>query len=301
MQTQDFHWDDLKVAWLVAETGNLTRAADQAGLTHSTVLRRIGRLEEALGTKLFIRHQRGYQLTDAGRLMHKSMRPIADDIHRLYSGLNILEQEPSGTLRVSTVSDFSQVFAPVFHAFRDRYSRIRIQVVATDERVALSSGDVHVAIRIGEQPTEPDLVARKITQIHLRYYAADSYIKRFGVPTSINEVNDHQWVIPSGKKQSLPGIKQLADTLNQDQIVFQSNSFSDVYSAIREGMGIGPVDGLLNWSDNINRLKEVDFGMNMHSAVIWFVYHKDMRGSARIRALQDFMLGNMPHMLKRSG
>ncbi|MGB1090757.1 MAG: LysR family transcriptional regulator [Oceanobacter sp.] len=301
MKFSNFHWDDLRVAWLVAETGSLTRAADQLGLNHSTVLRRVGRLEESLGAKLFIRHQRGYQLTDAGQLMLKSMRPIASDIQRLHNGLSVLEQEPSGTLRITTVSDFSQVFAPMLHAFRDRHSHIRVQVLATDDYVPLSSGDAHVAIRMGDQPKEPDLIARPIMPMKMEYFATDAYINRYGKPSSLAEINQHYWVIPSGKKQKLNGIRQLVEELDQNRIVFQSNSFSDIYSAIQEGMGIGPIDGLQRFVGSATPLRKISLGINGPDSIMWFVYHKDMRGSARIKALQDFMLENLPNMIHRIG
>ena len=151
-----FSWDDIHLAYRVAELGTLSKAADQLGINHSTVLRRISRLEQQLGARLFIRNQRGYRTTDAGQLLLDRVRPIAEEMQRLCTGLSTLEETPSGTLRISTVSDFSLFFAPLLHAFREAYPQIRVQVVATDERSSLASGDVHVAIRMGEQPREPE-------------------------------------------------------------------------------------------------------------------------------------------------
>ncbi len=297
MQAEDFNWDDLHVAYRVAELGTLSRAAERLGLNHSTVLRRITRLEQQLGVRLFIRHQRGYQLTDAGQFMLARMRPIADDMLRLYSGLATQESSPSGTLRISTVSDFSLFFAPMLHAFREQYPQIRVQVMATDERASLVSGDVHVAIRMGAQPTEPDLIARKLIPASMQYYASPSYIRRYGVPTNLAEVKHHQWVLPSGRKRQMSGIRELMANINPDQIVFESNSFTDIFSAVSEGMGIGPV-GFLQRASNIHHeLVPVNFGVKEDPSFMWFVYHKDMRSSARVRALLDFMVDRVPDML----
>jgi len=297
MQGDDFNWDDLHVAYRVAELGTLSRAAERLGLNHSTVLRRISRLEQQLGVRLFIRHQRGYQLTDAGQIMLDRMRPIAADMLRLFTGLATHELSPSGTLRISTVSDFSLFFAPMLHAFREQYPQIRVQVVATDERSSLVSGDVHVAIRMGAQPTEPDLIARKLIPATMEYYASPSYIERYGSPSSLAEVNQHQWVLPSGRKRQMAGIRELVNHIKPDQVVFESNSFTDIYSAVSEGMGIGPV-GFLQRAGNLNnQLVPVHFGLMEDPAFMWFVYHKDMRKSARIRALLDFMVNKVPAMM----
>ena len=51
-------WDDFRIAYLLAKSGTLTKAGKLLQMNHATVLRHINRLEEALDTKLFIRHQR---------------------------------------------------------------------------------------------------------------------------------------------------------------------------------------------------------------------------------------------------
>ncbi len=297
VQNDDFSWDDLYVAYRVAELGTLSKTGERLGLNHSTVLRRISRLEQQLGVKLFIRHQRGYRLTDAGQLMLQRMQPIADEMLRLYSGLTSFEASPSGTLRISTVSDFSLFFAPLLHTFREQYPHIRVQVVATDDRMSLVSGDVHVAIRMGSQPQEPDLIARRLLPATMEYYAAKRYIQRYGTPRSLADVNRHQWVLPSGNKRQISGIWQLLERLDPHQIVFESNSFTDIYSAVSAGMGIGPI-GMLQRSGNSHEaLQLVEFGLHAEPSYMWFVYHKDMRGSGRIKALQSFVLEHVSAMM----
>ncbi|WP_221793433.1 LysR family transcriptional regulator [Oceanobacter mangrovi] len=297
MAMDEFSWDDLHIAYRVAEAGTLSAAAERLGLNHSTLLRRISRLEQQLGTRLFIRHQRGYQLTDAGQLMLERMQPVADEMVRLFNGLSTYESTPSGTLRISTVSDFSLFFAPLLHAFREAYPQIRVHVVATDERTSLASGDVHAAIRMGEQPTEPDLIARKLMPSPMDLFAAQSYVERYGLLRNMADVNRHFWVLPSGRKRQIPGIRELVDRIDPSRIVFESNSFTDIFSAVSEGMGVGPV-GFLQRASSINQdLVQIDLGLPTPQAFMWFVYHKDMRGSSRIRALQNFMIEHLPGKL----
>jgi DNA-binding transcriptional LysR family regulator len=299
MLGDDFSWDDLYVAYRVAELGSLSRAGEKLSMNHSTVLRRINHLEQRLGIKLFIRHQRGYRLTDAGKMLLGEMRPIAMDMQRLFSSLSALEASPSGTLKISTVSDFSMFFAPVLYAFREAFPQIRVQVVATDDVLSLAEGGVHVAIRMGMEPAEPDLIARRLMPIRHNYFASSRYIERHGVPQSLADANRHLWVLPSGEKQNMPGIRELVDCLDADQIVFQSNSFSDIHSAVLEGMGVGPIGGLQRFGGWASTLQKVEFGLKAPEAYMWFVYHKDMRGSSRIRALQDFILQRVPEMSNR--
>ena len=61
------HWTEVKTAWLVAELGTLSAAADALGVHRATVLRHVDLLESAVGVKLFQRHAKGYEPTEAGR------------------------------------------------------------------------------------------------------------------------------------------------------------------------------------------------------------------------------------------
>ncbi len=289
-----YRWDDLRVAYQVAELGSLSRAGQQLGINHTTVLRAVNRLEQQLNLRLFIRHQRGYQLTDAGHLMLEKMRPIVVDMQLLCTTLSSIESSPSGTLRISTVSDFSTFFAPLLHGFRQQYPQIRVQIVATDDVLSLASGDVHVAIRIGQEPREPDIIAKCLMAVKLQYYAAQSYINNYGVPRSLADVNRHLWVMPSGEKLRLSGIDQLFERLDFQQVAYQSNSFNDIESAIREGMGIGPLSIVRKPVSSEDELRVVDFGLRTATVYMWFVYHKDLRQSTRIRALQEFLLAHLP-------
>ncbi|WP_187276322.1 LysR family transcriptional regulator [Parahaliea maris] len=301
MNPESFHWDDLHTTYHVAREGSLSRAGNVLGLNHSTVLRRVNRLESMLGIRLFIRHQRGYRLTDAGRLMLERMEPIVGDMHRLMSSLSTLDRSPSGTLKISTVSDFSPFFAPLLHDFREQYPQIRVQVVATDDVLSLERGDVHAAVRLGPQPRGPDLIARKLIPLTQEYFAAASYVESYGLPTSIHEVNQHLWVLPTGEKRKISGIRQLIEKIDPTQVVFQSNSFTDIHSAVVEGMGIGPVGALQRLAGTGQSLIKAEFGLQADASNMWFVYHRDMRGSARVRALQDFLTRRMPEMAQRMG
>ena len=55
-------WTDLQYVLAVARAGSLAAAARELGVNHATVLRRVARLEEAQGAKVFDRHPGGYRL-----------------------------------------------------------------------------------------------------------------------------------------------------------------------------------------------------------------------------------------------
>ena len=79
-------WDDFRLVKAIADSRSLVGAAQSLDINHSTVFRRLGSLEEQLGTKLFERSRTGYAPTAAGEeMMQLAMRmnqDITDPGHR---------------------------------------------------------------------------------------------------------------------------------------------------------------------------------------------------------------------------
>ena len=73
-------WDDFRLIKAIADKRALPAAAAALGVNHSTVFRRLGQIEEALGVKLFERHRSGYVATPAGEEMIELAARVDDDI-----------------------------------------------------------------------------------------------------------------------------------------------------------------------------------------------------------------------------
>lgn len=288
-------WDDFRIAYQVAKSGTLTKAGKQLQMNHATVLRHINRLEEALDTKLFIRHQRGYQLTDAGELVVKEIPEIQKSFSRLENLMSSAEKNISGNLRITTLSDFSPLLNPALKAFRQAYPKLRIQIIATDDVIPLATGAAHVSLRAGGQPNEPDLIVKKLNPPDINYYAADSYVEEYGLPKSEGEYNQHLWALPSNEKRKIPFVKQVLKFIDEEQIIYQSNHFPDIHNAVIEGMAIGPMG--VHHANKCDNLQKLDIQFDTTIEGLWFVYHKDLKSSARIQALFGFLeksLGSLP-------
>jgi len=281
-------WNDLRIAHQVAVSGTLTKAAEELDVNHATVLRHVNRLESQLSTKLFIRHQRGYRLTEAGHLLISDMPQIHGKVQHLIHKITSSENSLSGDLIISTVSDFSVSLNPLLKRFQSDYPELRIQIIATDERVPLMSGEAHVALRITEAITEPDLIAHHLKDFRLQIGGSKEYIAEFGQPTSIDDIKHHKWILPNGKKRQLRSVKALTQHIPNGQVVYQSNSFRDIHSAIVEGMGLGLVSN--NMIDLDPRLVILDLDVNpQDKSTLWFVYHRDLKDNLRIKTLLAFL------------
>ncbi len=276
-------WDDLRMAYQVAVTGSLSKVGKHLGVNHATVLRHVNALEDALKIKLFLRHQRGYQLTAAGRLLLDEMPEIEQRLNHLEHLLKNEEKHMRGPLLITTVNDYMPRLSAAMKAFRDSYPEIQLQIIATDEILSLASGVAHVSLRMGQKPNDPDIIVRPLTSFLVSYYAADSYVSKFGIPNSREEYNNHFWVMPSGGKQNIPFIQKMLVDIDSSRLVYQSNSFLDIQAVVVEGMGIGPmpVDAAAR-QPHLHKLKCVE---SWGGDSAWFTYHRDMKQNAKVQAL----------------
>ena len=287
----ELSWDDYKIAYQVAIDGSLSKAAQSLGVNHATVLRRVNQLEAKLEVTLFIRHQRGYKLTDAGILLMDEMPEVIAKFTSLANRLQNIEGNLSGELRITTVSSYSSVITPALKAFREKYPKIRLKLISTDDIVPLDTGAAHVSLRAGPKPNGVDLIVKELTQLKTYYYAHQSYIDEHGIPKSFDELNNHLWILPSKEKHHIPFISHLIQHLDKTNIVFQSNLFPDIHQAVYSGMGIGPVGQ--HHAKQHDKLVNINLDLPKEEESIWFVYHKDLKHSVRIQTFYQFLMASI--------
>ena len=133
-----FDWDALKSFLAVARTGRLTAAAQELGVDHSTLNRRINALEKALAAKLFDRRPNGYALTGQGARLMASAEAMESAAISALREVGNEAQTVGGTVRIGTPDGFGTLFlAPRLGRLADAHPNLAIQLV-TQPRLSLS-------------------------------------------------------------------------------------------------------------------------------------------------------------------
>lgn len=280
---KDINWEDMKMVYHVAMSGSLQKAANNLNINYSTVIRHIDRVEKSLGCKLFLRHQRGYQLTDACRTLMAEMPAIESAFRQLQQKLLPKEEALKGTLKISTLPEYSAIMHPVIQRSTECYPELKILVDVNDEVDFLEAGQTHIAIRAGVAPQTGDLIFNRICDLSYSYYACEDYIKRRGLPTDTSQYGEHSWVMPSGRKRKISFVKNVLKDLDDQHISYESNDFHDIQSAICHGLGIGPVDD--HKAKKLTQLKKVQHIKDDTDNSLWFVYHRDLRNDVKVKGL----------------
>lgn len=284
---RNFDWEDAKTCYYVAKLGSLAKAAEQLRINHSTALRHVNRFEQQIECKVFFRHARGYQLTDAGRVLLSEFPEVQNRFHQLVDAMRGTSQRVQGALRITTLPEYASFLHPALKTSLQRYPELRITVDASDDIVPLESGEAHLSIRGGRQPQQPDLIVRKLFDIRFSYYATAEYLQRYGSPTGLLDVNQHQWIMPTGRKTQIPLIKAVLSELDSRNIVYQSNNFADIQSVIETGIAIGPIDDMKALHNK--QLTRINSISAEHDSALWYAYHRELRNDLRIKAFVSIL------------
>ncbi|WP_435609678.1 LysR substrate-binding domain-containing protein [Pseudomonas knackmussii] len=183
--------DELRTFTTVIDSGSITAAADQLGLTASAVSRTLARLEEKLGTTLLNRTTRRMKLTEEGQFFLDSARHILAQMEDLEERLALRQQRPSGRLRINAASPFMlHAVVPHVDAFRELYPEIELQLNTNDLNIDLLEQSTDVAIRIGAL-SDSSLHARPLGSSCLNLLASPAYLERHGTPKSVEALAGH--------------------------------------------------------------------------------------------------------------
>ncbi|NTZ64130.1 LysR family transcriptional regulator [Agrobacterium tumefaciens] len=176
----------------VVKARSFRGAAETMGMPNSTLSRRIGLLEKAIGLRLLHRTTRRIELTEAGQIYFERCKRIVDEARLAHEQLGEMLAQPSGMLRVSLPVDFATTFlAPQIAEFARRYPGISFDFDLTPRRVDLVTEPFDVAIRMGDQ-LDSNLIARPIAVLPRYLYASPRYLELYGEPHEPSDLSGHE-------------------------------------------------------------------------------------------------------------
>ena len=172
-------WDDLRMFLAVARSESLSGAGRVLKLDPATVGRRIARLEEALGARLFAKSPQGYALTDDGRA---AGAPCRSAPNRRWSGaleeLRGAAGALSGQIRIGAPDGCANYLLPqVLAAICDANPGLEVQIVALPRVFNLSKREADMAIAVSP-PAAGRLTVQKLTDYRLHLAASRDYLAR---------------------------------------------------------------------------------------------------------------------------
>lgn len=286
-------WDKLRIFHAAAEAGSFTHAGDTLRMSQSAVSRQVSALEKDLGVALFHRHARGLVLTEQGDLLFRTATEILNKLSTAETLLADTTTKPSGDLRITAPMGLGTVWIPQrLREFMDMYPEIRVELVLSDDQIDISMRAADVAIWTSE-PSQPDLIRRPLFTMHIHAYASTSYVKKYGTPQVLDDLDRHRVVSYSGTPQAhLSAVRWLEIAGREGKSprvpAFTANSVLAMKYAIRSGLGVGLIPDYLTdeGADLVPVLREVE----LPKMQIYFCYPEELKTAKKVQVFRDFLV-----------
>ena len=285
-------WDKLRVFHAVADAGSFTHAGEELSLSQSAVSRQVGALEADLKVQLFHRHARGLILTEQGEMLYRTAHDVFTKLAAARTRLTDSKEKPSGELRITTTIGLGTSWlTPRISEFVELYPDISVQILLVDRELDLAMREADVAIRF-RMPTQPDLIQRRLFTVHYHTYASPEYLKRYGTPREVSDL-DHHKIITFGTPPTYLGTINWLETAGKEngearQPSLQINNVSGLHRATTMGLGVAALpDYIVGKNSNLVQLLPQ---LEIPSFETYFVYPEELRDSARLAVFRDFIV-----------
>ncbi|HZP99845.1 MAG TPA: LysR family transcriptional regulator [Reyranella sp.] len=276
------NWDDLRLVLAVVREGTLSGAARHLRVTHSTVFRRLGAIEDGLGVRLFERFRDGYSATPAGEAAAALASRFADEFVALERRLSGQDLRPSGMVRIATTDTVSAMLMRHVPALRAAHPEISLEVTVSNVMANLTRREADVAIRPAPEPPET-LVGRRIATIAHAVYGSPAYLSRHG-----RDPSKLRWIGLDDTLATTVIGRWMRDNVGDGQIGLRVDALPALKDAVCAGVGVALLPCYLGDTEAQLRRVPSRAGSDVRSA-LWLLTHSDLRRTARIRAVMDFL------------
>ncbi|MBL4853354.1 MAG: LysR family transcriptional regulator [Robiginitomaculum sp.] len=282
------NWSDYPIFLAVAETGSLTAAGEQLGISQPTVGRRMKALEQRFGAPLLTKEEGRLSPTEFGYLVLDHVRRMEAEADAITRSSATLEHSLVGPVMITATEGVGDFWLPaVMQRFRKDNPDIVIDVNVANHALNLAQREADIALRWMGPGTQNSLIGRRVTSFGFGLYASQEYLERKGVPSRPEDLLDHDGVRFNIGQETLWPLDKAGNFTPMPRTVFRTNNLMAHCNAIFAGYGIGMLSHAAHASDMglIRVLPDL-----VREEDLWVVAHEDLKKSARVRAAFDFII-----------
>jgi len=271
----------------LVRSGSLNAAAQELGVSYTTVSRRVAAAEASFGTKLFIRRADGYAPTEAGldAANHAAQMELAEAALR--RRLEGREAELTGAFVVTAPQLLiATVLAPAIKTFAEAHPGVELTLRGTNNILDLDRRQADLAIRISREPGDA-LVGRRLVQQDTASFATPELVEKMRADPSapVDWLGFDFWT--HTPKAALP------EYTNQ-RIRMRFDDMSAVVGAAQAGLGVARMPLFLgNLTPGLIRAPILP---PQPYTDIWVLTHRDLKDATKVRA---FKAALVPHFARQ--
>lgn len=296
--------DDTSIFFAIVQQGGFSRAAKHLGLSNGLISHRIANLEKKLGVSLIKRTTRQFYLTPEGELFWEHAKRIQQELNSALSLIHSSAKKPKGIISISAPTYFGRTYlAPIIAKFMTNFNDININLILTGQQLDPIKEELDLVIRgVGYLNNatlkESGMKAKLLIKEKIGLYASQSYLSKYGKPTTPDELINHSIINYIDNNRALEHIAWTYQHKNKKhsihlQTKFNSNDIDTNLMTCIAGRGIGKFTDL-NVRTAVQKqevqpiLTEYDWG-DYH---LYAIYSQQQALPKRTRLLLDFITAN---------
>lgn len=183
----------------IVATGSISAAARVRGTSVASLSKRLTRLEQRLGVRLANRTTRRLSLTEAGKDLANTLRPMRAELGAVEERLVGRKTDTRGPLRLTVPTSFGRMHVlPCLPGFLAAHSEVELTIDLSDQYVDLLGGTYDLAVRIGARMGS-GLTAHRLGTSARVLCAAPEYLSRSGTPALLRDLAGHRLLAAEGQ------------------------------------------------------------------------------------------------------
>ena len=130
----------------VAEEGSISGAARTLHVAQPPVSRQLALLEDELGVTLFLRTNKGVELTEAGRCLYQHSRQMFQSLRTMADSVRDVDAGVRGELKLGVIYSDVQIATRLMQEYHQKYPQVELYVrmgAPADLLDDLSRGELH--------------------------------------------------------------------------------------------------------------------------------------------------------------
>lgn len=287
MTSHQLDWDNLRIFLAVARGQSALEAANRLEMSHSTVTRRLHRLESEIGARLFDRTTHGHLMTPMGHRLLDHAKTIEHTLAAVEAEIGGDSRSLAGQVRVGAPQGLGSCFlGPQLAEFGARHPRITIDLLTLARVASMSRREADLAVS-AERPESGSHIVCKLADYRLRIYATRKYVDSHEPIAALADLRQHRFI---GYVDDLAYSRQLhylENLVPGVRVPWRSTSVLAQFHAILRSRGLAMLPCFLAASAPelvpvLPELAHVDRSF-------WLVSPSERHSVPRVRAVWDFL------------
>lgn len=290
--------DDLKLFTKVVKLGSFTAVANALDLPRANVSRRIGELEQALGTPLFHRTTRSLSLTNNGEMYYENLLRALAMLDLANEQVSNDTNEVRGKIKLGLLPETYELVQPILFDFHDRYPQVELDIRNINNGfIDMFQQGLDIAFH-GGQLFDSDIVARKLLVLDRCLVASPGYLKAHGTPTTLDALKDHQCICfrwPNGEVDNVWHFQGQSIELHPKLI---ANNIGFIKSSTLLDRGISFIPKLLVREElDTGALTQILSQYSVTEEIGWLLYPQPKTLSQAGRLLIEHLVEEIPKLV----